>query len=155
MPDAIPQQLLPSPQEVLAFGDVTLQLAKVVAGEASRGIVPFYHFNVLLADGTRVGHLNFRVGDTDHVRIAAGHIGFEILEEHRGHGYAAQASRAVAPFIRQFYETVTITCDPDNHASARTIERLGAAFVDEVAVPPGDPHFQRGSRRKRRYRWKP
>jgi hypothetical protein len=24
-----------------------------------------------------------------------------------------------------------------------------------VAVPPHDPHYQRGSRFKRRYRWKP
>jgi hypothetical protein len=26
--------------------------------------------------------------------------------------------------------------------------------VDEVPVPPYDPHFERGSRSKRRYRWK-
>jgi tagatose 1,6-diphosphate aldolase len=50
---------------------------------------------------------------------------------------------------------VTITCDPDNLASIRTIERLGASFADEVPVPPHDPHFQRGSRSKRRYRWIP
>jgi hypothetical protein len=37
----------------------------------------------------------------------------------------------------------------------RTIERLGARFIDEVVVPPYDPHYQRGSRRKRRYRWTP
>jgi hypothetical protein len=37
----------------------------------------------------------------------------------------------------------------------RTIERLGASLIDEVAVPPHDPHYQRGSRSKRRYRWTP
>jgi len=50
---------------------------------------------------------------------------------------------------------VTITCDPDNWASRRTIERLGAELVDEVAVPADDPHYQRGSRTKKRYRWTP
>jgi hypothetical protein len=27
--------------------------------------------------------------------------------------------------------------------------------MDEVAVPPHDPHFLRGSRSKRRYEWAP
>jgi predicted acetyltransferase len=66
-----------------------------------------------------------------------------------------QACHAIAPFVRSIYRSVTITCDPDNLASRRTIERLGAKFVDEVAVPPHDPHYQRGSRIKRRYRWTP
>lgn len=52
-------------------------------------------------------------------------------------------------------ETLSFDGDPDNHASMRIIERLGASFVDEVAVPPHDPHYQRGSRSKRRYRWAP
>jgi hypothetical protein len=30
---------------------------------------------------------NFRVGNTEHVRVCAGHIGFEILEAFRGQGY--------------------------------------------------------------------
>lgn len=145
----------PAPPETLSCGEIVLRFVKTVPGEPSRGIVPYYHFNVLLHNGTNVGHLNFRVGDTDHIRIAAGHIGFQILEEYRGHGYASAACRAVAPFVRRFYESVTITCDPDNHASARTIERLGATFLDEVAVPPRDPSFQNGSRRKRRYHWRP
>jgi hypothetical protein len=32
---------------------------------------------------------------------------------------------------------------------------LGAEFVDEVIVPAHDPHYQRGSRSKRRYKWTP
>jgi predicted acetyltransferase len=59
----------------------------------------------------------------------------------------------LAPFVRSLYPTVTITCDPDNHASRRTIEQLGASFVDEVPVPPNDPHYERGSWTKQRYRW--
>jgi tagatose 1,6-diphosphate aldolase len=68
---------------------------------------------------------------------------------------AFQACRAIAPFVRSFYSTVIITSDTDNQASIRTIERLGASFVDEIAVPPHDPQYQRGSRGKRRYRWTP
>jgi tagatose 1,6-diphosphate aldolase len=148
-------ELLPVPPETLSAGDVTLQFVGVVPGEVSRGFVPYYHFRILAAGGVQVGHINFRVGDTEHVRVCAGHIGFEILEPFRGHHYALQACQALALFVRSFCGAVTMTCDPDNLASQRTIEQLGASFIDEVAVPPHDPHYQRGSRCKRRYRWTP
>jgi predicted acetyltransferase len=150
-----PTDLLPVPCESLSFGEVTLRFVRVVPGDDSRGFVPYYHFRIITDDGADVGHINFRVGDTEHVLFCAGHIGFEVGESFRGRRVAFQACCAIAPFVRSFYETVTITSDPDNHASIRTIERLGASFVDEVAVPPHDAQYQRGSRSKKRYRWKP
>lgn len=152
-PDTI--ESFPVPLEKLSFGEVLLQFARIVPGDATRRLVPFYHFRVVLADGSDIGHINFRVGDTEHIQFYVGHIGFEILEAYRGHRYAFQACRAIAPFVRNFYNTVIITCGPDNLASIRTIERLGAKFVDEVSVPPHDPSYQRGSRSKNRYRWTP
>ena len=149
------EDMLPVPPEALSSGEITLRFAQVVPGEPSRGFVPYFHFRILAADGSDAGHINFRVGDTEHVLVCAGHIGFEIAEAFRGRRYALQACHAIAPFVRSIYRSVTITCDPDNLASRRTIERLGAEFVDEVAVPPHDPHYQRGSRIKRRYRWTP
>ena len=148
-------QVFPDPPDNLVFGDVRLRYVRVVSGDPSRNLVPAYHFRILVKDGSEVGHINFRVCDSAHVRFCAGHIGFEILEPFRGHGYAHQACRAAALFIRLFYDAVTIMCDPDNLASIRTIELLGASFSDEVPVLPHDPHFQRGSRRKRRYVWMP
>ena len=147
-----PEGFLPAPPP-LRTGVAVLRFVRVAAGDATRGLVPYYHFRILTAAGYDVGHINVRVGDTDHVRRYAGHLGFEIAPEHRGRRYALEACRAIAPLVRSIYEAVVITCDPDNLASRRTIERLGARFLDEVAVPPDDPHFRRGSRTKRRYRW--
>jgi len=48
-----------------------------------------------------------------------------------------------------------VTADPDNLPSIRTIERLGARFLEEIPVPPHEPAFSRGSLRKRRYLWTP
>jgi predicted acetyltransferase len=157
MPDTTnaPAGTLPAPPETLSFGQVKLHFVRIVPGEPSRGFVPAYHFRIITADGSDAGHINFRVGDTEHVRVCAGHIGFEIRGPCRGHGYAFQACRAIAPFVRSIYEAVTITCDPGNVASMRTIEKLGASFTDEVPVPPHDPHYQGGSHRKRRYKWIP
>jgi tagatose 1,6-diphosphate aldolase len=133
---------------------VTLRFDKIVPADGKPGIVPYYHFRILKADGTDVGRINLRIGDTEHISIIVGHIGYEILEAHRGHGFALQACRAIAPFVRTIYPAVIITSDPENLASVRTIERLGAEFLGEVPVPPNDPQYQRGSRRKRRYRWR-
>jgi len=148
-------ETLPAPPDTLSHGQVRLRFVRIVPGEPSRGFVPAYHFRILDASGSDAGHLNFRVGNTEHVCICAGHIGFQIIEPFRGHGYALQGCRAIAPFVRTIYDAVIITCNPDNYASVRTIERLGAAFIDEVPVPPHDPHYQSGSHRKRRYRWMP
>lgn len=155
MSASAPVEMPQTPPETLSFGEVGLHFVRVVPGDPSRDFVPAYHFRILLADGSDVGNVNFRVGDAEHVRVCAGHIGFEIREQFRGHGYAFQACRAIAPFVRLVSGAVTITCDPDNVASIRTIERLGASFTDEVSVPPHDPHYKRGSRTKKRYVWTP
>ena len=145
----------PDPPETLSFGEVRLHFVRVISGDEPQGLVPQYHFRIITAGDVDVGHVNFRIGDNEHVRLCAGHIGFEISEAFRGRGFAFQACRAIAPFVRSFYKTVIITCDPDNRASLRTIERLGAGFVDEIPVPPHDPQYQRGARSKKRYRWTP
>lgn len=149
------EKSLPIPPRNLCHGDVALRFSGIVPGEPERRLVPYYHFRVRIADGTDVGHVNFRVGDTEHIRVFAGHIGFGIAEPFRGNGYARQACMAVAPFVRFLYDAVTITCDPDNIASIRTIEQLGASYLDTVDIPPHDPAYLHGVRVKRRYRWVP
>lgn len=146
---------LQPPPANLTFGAVCLSFVRVYPGDRLRGFAPYYHFRILNSAAQDVGHINFRVGDTQHVMVCAGHIGYEIHPLFRGNGYAFLACQALSPWVKNFYETVTITCDPENFPSIRTIEKLGATFVDEVAVPETDPHYQRGSRLKRRYRWSP
>jgi tagatose 1,6-diphosphate aldolase len=149
-----PGSLLPKPPEVLKSDSVTLRFLEIVPGDAARGFVPYYHCRIFV-DGTDVGHVNLRVGDTEHVQFSAGHVGFEIDAAHRGHRYALSACRALAPFARSFRTPLILTCDPDNHASRRTIELLGATFMDEAPVPSHDPHYLRGSRTKLRFQWTP
>ncbi len=146
---------LPQAPESLSHGGVKVVFDRMTDGDERRGLVPGYHFKMFNGQEIEVGHVNFRVGDTEHVRYAAGHVGYEVAECHRGHGYAADACLAIAPWIAEVSGTVLITVDPDNVPSIRTLERIGAVFVDEVDVPEGDPHFMRGAYRKRRYRWAP
>ena len=45
------------------------------------------------------------------------------------------------------------TTTPDNLASRRTCEILGAELVETVELPPGNDMYERGERQKCRYRW--
>jgi tagatose 1,6-diphosphate aldolase len=146
---------LPAPPAKLGYERVHLRFVKIVPADPERALVPFYHFRILVDGWQDVGHINLRVGTNEHVRTCAGHVGYEVLKQFRGHGYALQACRALAPFARSVSPSLIITSDPDNTASIRTIEKLGAQFMDEVPVPPNDPHYERGSRIKRRYQWTP
>jgi len=146
---------LPEGVRDLAHGKVSLQFIEYVPSDGRSGLAPFYHFLIVVAGSGEVGHINFRVGSSEHVQLCAGHIGYAVAERFRGHHYALEACRALAPFVRSTYRDVILTCDPDNYASIKTIERLGATFIDEVAIPKHDPGYARGARRKRRYRWKP
>ena len=148
-------RILDEPPTFLSGDGISLRYEKTFPGDDSKGLVPFYHFKIINLAKTVVGHINFRVGDTPHVRIAAGHIGYEVAPEHRGHGYALAACKAIAPFVRRHYEQVLLTVDPSNVPSIRIIEQLGARFLDEVEVPASDPAYLKGAQRKRRYYWVP
>jgi hypothetical protein len=143
---------LPEPPDGLTFEDVSLFYVGVMPGDEARGLVPYYHHRILV-DAADVGHINFKVGDSDHVRLYAGHIGFHVKPVYRGHGFAGKACRALVPLVSRHYQDVILTADPDNLASVRTIEGLGARFLDEVPVPLDDPQHSSGSLTKRRYRW--
>lgn len=137
----------------LADGPVTLRFETCVEPEGDPQLVPYYHFSMLNEDGYSVGHINLRVGDTNHIRCCAGHIGYAVKPEFRGQRYAYHACRALVPVIKHVYRSVLVTSDLENTASISAIERLGAAFLDVSVVPQSDPGYQFGARKKVRYQW--
>jgi len=67
----------------------------------------------------------------------AGEIGYSILREHRGHGIATEAVRAL---LREAFEAAGLSCVqafcvPDNLASLRLLERLN--FRSDGVLPHG------------------
>ena len=146
-------QNLPKPPRTIESEKLRLCFESIRPGDKNRGFVPFYHFQIHNLAGEKVGHINFRVGDTEHVRNCAGHISYVVLEQFRGQRFAYYACRALSEFISSIYDSVIITTDPDNHASIKTIERLRCQFMDELPVSPHEPQYARGSRVKRRYLW--
>ncbi len=132
-------------------------------GDEWTGRSPAYHFWMLLrhdAEDTNAppplriaGGMSVRVGKTHAVEQYYGHLGYHVYPACRGRHYALRGCRLVLPILKAHgVSMVWITCDPDNYASRRTIELLGASYVETVDVPVGDPLHARGETRKARYR---
>ena len=85
-----------------------------------------------IADGADlVGYLHLRHELNAWLLEEGGHIGYSIRPSRRREGHA---SRALALGVRRAaelgIEQLLVTCDEDNLASARTIERNGGVFED-------------------------
>ncbi len=140
--------------DFLTDGVIDLVLEKKKPADPSKGHVPEYDYRVALhGSREKVGEIRLRVGNVPAL-LTAGHIGYEIVEAHRGHHYAARACRLVGLVARAHgLSPVIITCDPDNTASRRTCERIGATFRGVYDVPVDHEMYQKGVRRVSRYEW--
>ncbi len=86
-------------------------------------------------DGEFCGRINLRYQPraTDLPRHVSGHIGYTVVYWKSGLGYATEALRQILPHARDVgLPFVTITCNVDNHASRRVIEKNGGVLVGEV-----------------------
>lgn len=134
--------------------DLELVLVNKYPGDAKKAYVPAYGFDMrLVGQDKAAGYIELRVGNTQHLTMYAGHIGYRVVPERRGHRYGARACRLLRPLARRHHlTTLWITCNPDNMASRRTCELAGAEFVEIVDLPKDTNMYQQGDRQKCRYR---
>lgn len=104
------------------------------------------------ASGIPVGYCDLRVGDEVALKYL-GNIGYNIFEHKQGQGLAAHAAQLLVELARKMgLKRITITCNTDNIASVKTIEKLGAVLVDTLNVPADEPLFHQGDYVKYIYR---
>ena len=108
------------------------------------GFVPATNF--WLVSGDRyIGRVSLRHQLNDNLLQMGGHIGYTIRPSERRKGYGTIALELALEEAKKLgLEKVLVTCDEDNVASRKIIERCKGAF--ENAVPQGD-----GKPPKRRY----
>lgn len=89
-----------------------------------------------------VGRASIRHSLTAPLSKVAGHIGYAVLPEFRNLGYATQILRAAACFAHEVLglDRVLVTCDDDNAASIRVIEKNSGVYENtyeaaELRVP--------------------
>ncbi len=139
---------------VLEDGDLRLVLNTCCGAGSVRQYAPMYRFDMRRAgEPDAIGRIDLRVGDTDHLVRYAGHIGYRVEPEYRGHRYAARSCRLLFGLaLRHGLNPLWITCDPDNLASRRTCELVGGQLIEIVRVPRNDELFRLGQTWKCRYR---
>lgn len=130
---------------------VSLRLLETVEGNGDE--LPFYWWSIVEnASGATVGKISLRLGHNYH-SYWNGNVGYEVDEPYRGNHYAAIALKLVLPIAKAHgMDHLFVSCDENNAASYKTIERCGGHLL-EISYPPKDWVFYRpGLALKRIYR---
>ena len=124
--------------EDLKDGEIQLRLERTAEGNPEKNWVPAYYFGICLADGTRIGQCDLRIGHNDRLYIG-GNIGYGIDEGYRGHHYAAKACRLLFRQAR--------------NASSRTCELADGEYLETADIPEDHDMYERGLRQVMVYRF--
>lgn len=136
----------------LEDAELQLVLVETTPGDPVRKWLPAYAFEMQVGR-CKAGRINIRIGNTHAITMYYGHIGYGVEHEYRGHHYAERACRLLFPLAKAHGLTpVWIMCNPDNIASRRTCERLGATLVEIVELPEDNDLYRMGDREGCRYR---
>ncbi len=116
--------------------EVYLKLIETSSADLKRNYVPAYYFDIYLTkNDIKVGTCDLRVGYNNNTFLG-GNIGYEIDPPYRGHYYAAKACLLLLELAKtNQMPYVIITCAPDNIASRKTCEKLGATYLATIPVP--------------------
>lgn len=105
--------------------------------ELSIGLTKSLQFYYLIYDkeNNKVGQCGIRLSDSKENKYL-GNIEYEIFSKYRGNNYALKACNLLST-VALFYNTnkITITANPSNLPSIKTIEKLGARFIEIRKVP--------------------
>ncbi|HWE92573.1 MAG TPA: GNAT family N-acetyltransferase [Tepidisphaeraceae bacterium] len=138
----------------LRDGELELVLTRRAPGDIGNGRVPSYWFTLRIA-GKDAGMINLRIGGGFELEQYDGHFAYTVYPRWRGRHYARRACMLLFPLARAHgMQTLWITCHPDNHASRRTCEGVGAVLMEIVTRPPaecGEVEIE-GDRERCRYR---
>ena len=129
-----------------------LSLSLIETCPPTKDELPFYWWAILEnASGKAIGKISLRLGHNYH-SYWNGNVGYEIDPSFQGHHYAAMALSMILPIAKAHgMERIYLTCDEDNVASYKTIERLGGTLL-ETAIPPKDYiYYQDNGVKKRVY----
>jgi predicted acetyltransferase len=87
----------------------------------------------LVCDGIPIGTCNLRHELNEFLENYGGHIGYSVRPSQQNKGYGTQILRLALEKARGLgIERVLVTCDDDNIASARVIEKNGGKLADIV-----------------------
>jgi predicted acetyltransferase len=102
-------------------------------------------FLVGVVDNKIVGRISLRHHLTEYLENFGGHVGYGVVPSERNRGYATMMLKGVLPLaLKLGIKRVLVTCDEDNYASMRVIEKSGGT-LENIVDEPGK------TKRKKRY----
>ncbi len=108
------------------------------------GFVSHSTFWLVDTNGLILGVSNLRHKLTDHLWREGGHIGYGVRPSERGKGYGTLMLKLVLEKAKELgLEKVLITCDKDNPASARVIQKNGGKLDNELVAKESGKMKQR------------
>lgn len=120
--------------DILNDGQITLKISQKFSGDDE--LLPFYYYDIYVGDSV-AGKISIRIGSNYH-SYYNGNVGYEIDKEYRGNNYAYKACLLIMQVaVSHGMTELILTCDEDNIASYKTIEKLGANLI-EIIKPPKD-----------------
>ena len=127
--------------ESMRFSDYVERLDRWTRGkDLTDGFVP-NTFLVAVVGNAIVGRVSIRHSLNDFLERIGGHIGYSVVPSHRRRGYASAMLKEALPIAAALgIHRVLVTCDIDNLASIRVIEKNcgvfeGLADAPELIVP--------------------
>lgn len=134
--------------------DLKLVLIEQVPADEKKGYFPAYKFEMRNAKTAEVmGNIVLRVGNNENTKYG-GHIGYGVSEKFRGKHYAARSLKLLFSLAKKHgINPLWITCNPENIASRKTCELAGGKLIEIVDLPEHNDQYQRGERRKCRYKF--
>ena len=142
-------------QDPIIGAEIALVLNRILAPNEALEQVPAYLFDIVMHDGTRVGQIDLRLGNSESLKMYGGQLGYGIDRPFRGRGFAAEACLLLKQVALEVgFEELWITCNPDNIASIKTCEKIAAKYIELVDVPQNSELWHRGDREKLRFLWR-
>ena len=135
--------------DYLTDGEIDLILEEKHPANKEKGLVPDYAYKIALHGETeKIGEITIRIGNNKKIYYG-GHIGYGIYEKFRGRHYAAKACNILKQVaLAHGLDRIAITCNPDNIASRKTCEFLGAKLTEIVDLPVDNDMYIDGERQK-------
>lgn len=139
--------------ERISGKDIDLVVVKRSPANEKKDYVPSYQFNMVLS-GTdvEVGKCDLRIGYNRNT-FYGGNIGYGVHKKYRGNHFAAKACLLMVELAREHgMDYLIITNSPDNIASRKTCDFIGAELLEIVKLPEDNELYKEGQREKCRYR---
>lgn len=119
---------------IMESNELLLKIIEKNSGDNT--VLPFYYFDIIRKeDNVSVSKISARIGENFHSYFN-GNIGYEVFEQYRGNSIAYEACTIILEIFRAHnMKYVYLTCNKNNIASYKTIERLGAELLEVCNAP--------------------